>query len=282
MLRRARDLARRARTSSAARGEFALPLQPGLHDFFFDGLHWARLLRQAGARFRIEDGEVHVAIASLDVIVQTSEDLLILHEVFGRRVYDFALPAPVIVWDIGANVGFAALAFARREDVMAVYSFEPFPETAAQMRRNVALNPAAASKIVLEESAIGRREATVTATYSYAWKGHATLHGTPTLVAPDARPCTVRAIRASDALDRIRRQHRDVPLVAKIDCEGAEEEILLALAESSRLQAISAVMVEWHQGGPEPLRRLLAEQGFSTFLVAEDGSGGGMVYGHRA
>lgn len=282
MLRRARDLARRARTSSAARDEFALPLQVGVHDFFFEALHWARLLRQSGARFRVEDAEVHVEIGSLHVIAQTSEDLLILHEVFGRRVYDFALPAPAVVWDIGGNVGFAALACARRADVIAVHSFEPFPDTAAQMRRNVALNPAVAPKIVLEEYAIGREPATVTATYSYAWKGHATLHGAPTVVAADARPCDVRVIAASDAFDRIRRAHQGAPLVAKIDCEGAEGEILDALADTSRLQALSAVMIEWHRGGPDSLRKQLMSHGFSTFVVAEDGSGGGMVYGHRA
>lgn len=281
MLRRVRDLTRRVRVASAVREEFALPLERGAHDFFVEGLYWARLLRDAGARFRFADDELRVALGPLEVIAQTSEDLLILHEVFGRRVYDFALPAPAVVWDIGANVGFAALAFAQRADVIAVHSFEPFPRTAEQMRRNLALNAGVRAKILLEEVAIGRGTTTVTATYSYTWKGHATLHGTPTLVAPDAQVCAVSVIAASDALDGIRGQHPGQPIVAKIDCEGAEEEILHALAETSRLRVLSAVMIEWHRCGPEPLRTLLREHGFTTFVVADDGTGGGMVYGHR-
>jgi len=271
------------KTNSILLREFELAFPRHLL-FFADALPLARLLRSAGAHFTVVDGELRVRMSNVEVIAQSAEDFFILMEVFVHRCYQFAPPQPVVVWDIGMNVGFAALFFATQPNVIAVRSFEPFERTYRQAERNLGLNAAAASKIRTVCAGIGTSNDNVEASYSYEVKGHASTQSNGFGAYPDLPVTkeTIQLLAAADTLETIRAEFPDHPIVAKIDCEGAEYSIIESLAAANRLRNLAAVMIEWHHRGPEPLLELLNGCGFFAFAnsVEEDGSAG-MIYATR-
>lgn len=69
-----------------------------------------------------------------------------------------ALPQPPwngLVLDIGAHVGYHALAFAAMDPAARVVAFEPNPANTGRLRENLALNPALAARIEVQERALG-------------------------------------------------------------------------------------------------------------------------------
>jgi hypothetical protein len=111
------------------------------HAFFLKGLSFARALHnEAHARFRNEDGLILIQIGELSFEVRTFEELYILHEVFVEGVYNIKLPSPVVMVDIGANVGFSSVLFAQNPKVARVISFEPVELTYQHACRNLNIN----------------------------------------------------------------------------------------------------------------------------------------------
>jgi hypothetical protein len=71
--------------------------------------------------------------------------------------------------------------------------------------------------------------------------------------------------------------------VAKIDCEGAEYEIIDSLYHSGKLNAIEAIMMEWHRDGPDHLLRVLTNAGFTVLSCStSDVARQGMIYALRS
>ena len=61
-----------------------------------------------------------------------------------------------IVLDIGGNIGQTALMMAKKVgNTGHIYSFEPYPSTFQQMKKNLSLNPGISKKIQLENAALG-------------------------------------------------------------------------------------------------------------------------------
>ena len=83
---------------------------------------------------------------------------------------------------------------------------------------------------------------------------------------------------APSVLEEIAAAHPGTDLVAKIDCEGCEYEIVDALDQRDLLRALTAVMIEWHSHGAKP-PSALARNGFAVF--ADRSSAAGMLYAAR-
>jgi len=270
--------------------EFGLILSSKRHLFVGEALPLMRSLRaRVGAGFAVDgDGELHVSVNGLNLLAQTSEDIFILHEIFVDGVYQHWIDRPAVVWDIGGNVGFASLYFAQHPSVRAVVSFEPFRPTYQQALRNFALNPAVASRIDARACGVAAADRRELLDYHYQWKGHAGTAGTMAHVIESglaSRSACVReeiVVRSAAAvLDEIAAAHPGVDLVAKIDCEGAEYEIVDALGCDGRLRTLTAVMIEWHSRGSDPLALELARHGFAVFSRPEAAGHAGMLYAAR-
>jgi hypothetical protein len=67
-------------------------------------------------------------------------------------------------------------------------------------------------------------------------------------------------------------------LVAKIDCEGAEYQIIDALAEAGLLEKVDAFLIEWHGRGDAPIREKLLAAGHAVWPRAHPGANHGMIY----
>lgn len=158
-----------------------------------------------------------------------------------------------IVWDIGANVGLYAI-FAARVGAT-VYAFEPDPEFADHLRRNVELN---GQDISIHEFALADEEGTTTL-YTDGTTGRS-----PSLSGSDEeRGSATVDIRRGDALDL------PEPDVLKVDVEGAEQAVLCGLGE--RLAAPRTLFIELHpdmlpayDASVEEVRQILKDSGFET------------------
>lgn len=207
------------------------------------------------------------------VHISSGEEVFILREVLRDGAYNFGLRAEnIVVWDIGMNVGIASLYFAARPDVRAVLGFEPFRPTFEAAKENFALNPALSSKIRPYNCGIAGGHRVVSASYLSSWKGSVGVDGIRKDVLERVRlggdRVTVEKVElvgADCVLKSILEDYPGSSIVAKIDCEGSEYEIMRCLDESNLLGKLSVVMLEWHEHGPQELERILRKRGFSTF-----------------
>ena len=68
--------------------------------------------------------------------------------------------------------------------------------------------------------------------------------------------------------------------VAKIDCEGAEYEIVQRLDQTGLLTKINIYMIEWHVRGPEILQSIFIQNDYYVLCRPND-DGTGMMYAVR-
>lgn len=145
--------------------------------------------------------------------------------------------------DVGANVGSwtvlaSALCGAK------TLAIEADPQTAALLRRNIAVNNAAA-KVTIAQVAVSDHTGTITFT-----KGLDT---------------TNRLARAEDTeIQEVACQRLDDiapadPVMIKIDVEGAEESVVRGAAETLRRPTLLAAVIESYAG---PVEEMLAAAGF--------------------
>jgi FkbM family methyltransferase len=243
------------------------------------------LRSSAGAAFsRTAQGDVIADVGGLRVVVNADEVLFMLEAIFVEGEYDLEFRYPAVVWDIGMNRGVASLYFARRDNVVAIVGYEPFAPTYECARDNFALNPDLARKIRPHNHGIGIGYKTLRATYCAEWSGNMRVDELPEWLAREPglslEDLEISLLDAGETLDRILAEHPGVHVVAKIDCEGSEYEILEALHRSGRLASIKAVLVEWHLRGPAPLVDVLADAGF-TVLSRGALPDRGMIYAVR-
>ncbi len=268
------------------------PNSPDHETLFMGGLEEARALKRGGAQFRrLPDGKLRCTIDAVSVLVHTPQELSILRETFIDGGYDIRVPGPAVVWDIGMNVGFVSLYFASRGNIHVV-GYEPIESTYRDALENLELNPALRDAITAINSGVGGVDRTVMVDYCPDVRGSVGLRGAAgdpvlrrlALHAPvDARVWkeALHMENAVSVLESVRRMHPELPIIAKIDCEGAEYEILEALHRGGELQSLHAVVVEWHLDGPGLLRDLLIEAGFTVLSPGLTNNFWGKLYAVR-
>ena len=252
-------------------------------EFILGGFQDAVALGAVGARFfsSFEDGQeqVRVEVGGLIFIVETAEEIYILREIFVDGVYNFVAAEQVVVWDIGMNVGLASLYFAARPEVIRVVSYEPFAPTYRQAQKNISLNPEAARKITAVNMGVGDSERTLRVDYQYEIKGSIGIHGLPASAPRHGLMQEQLTLRpAAEIVDDLTAAYPNRDILAKIDCEGAEYEILRSLAAAQKLTHIRAYLIEWHVQGPDEILSLLNDAGFTTLSLLPHSSGTGMIY----
>jgi FkbM family methyltransferase len=267
--------------------ELNLVVTRSRHQFIIERLRYLLALRdRAGAAFSMnEGGELVVTMGQLRVIVRTRDNLGVLHEVFVEQIYNIRSAAPCVVWDIGMNVGYASLYFSMRPEVVAVYGYEPFPDTFAACLQNIALNPTAAAVITAVNAGVSDASTVVCREDSAQYQGRmSTLPERPSAVPRDTvmREEQVALEGATDILASIVEAHPGVDVYAKIDCEGSEYAILSSLLQARKLRSIKAFAIEWHDGDPGELTRQLTGAGFSSIEIHHPGGRYGSIYAFRA
>jgi FkbM family methyltransferase len=220
------------------------------------GFKW----KNSGNKFLQADfGQQTISIESL-------EEIFILTEVYLNNSYLINMKGPCHVIDIGANVGISCMYFASQEWVQSISAYEPLTPTFLKANENLAMNPSVNSKIQLFNFGLSDACKQVGVHYSREWKGSVGISTRSDSVerAPDLICEAISLKKSSEIFKNIILDHKGLPLVVKMDCEGSEYDILPELASAGIIQNVSAFLIEWHDGGSKVLEDILIENGFIT------------------
>src|SRR5919201_2161053 len=175
--------------------------------------------------------------------VRSFMDAWIVKEVYLDRDYErygVAIQPGWTVVDIGACLGGFAVFAARRAPGVCVYACEPAPESYRLLRQNLELN--GATNVVAYPLAVAGASGPLTL---YTFAGHAEQNSmTPTRSRGENKAVTVEGLALADLFERLAITHCDF---LKIDCEGAEFDILLN-APPELFGRIHHICMEYHDG----------------------------------
>jgi len=199
--------------------------------------------------------------------VESKEEFHILKEIFVNKDYNFLLDQKCIVIDIGANVGFSSLFFSQLENVQKIYAFEPVKDTYDLALLNFKQN--SINKVAeFNNFGLGNRERKENFLFNRQAKGNSGLRGTLSPGYKNNKKAELRTViikKASEIIKLILSNNKEYKVVLKMDCEGAEYEIMEDLQENNLLEKIDIIMVEWHDHGALNLEKQLVNNNFTIF-----------------
>ncbi|AOZ97320.1 FkbM family methyltransferase [Butyrivibrio hungatei] len=197
-------------------------------------------------------------------------------DVFKNEVYYFSLfkEAKYIVFDVGMNTGDSVIYFSYKTNVKKVYSWEPFRETYNFGLSNI--RDYANSKCIIECMNYGLGADTRDEKINYFRNFSTSMSSVYEITdlfqnqlgveMQDDSYCTcIKIKKSSEEIQAIMNANKGLSYILKLDCEGAEYEIMGDLFEQGLLQLFDAVMVEWHYKGSKNLEKYLIDSGFAIF-----------------
>jgi FkbM family methyltransferase len=175
--------------------------------------------------------------------VRNFMDAWIVKEVYLDRDYErygVAIQPGWTVVDIGACLGGFAVFAARRAPGVRVHAFEPAPESYRLLRQNLDLNQAA--NVTAHPLAVAAASGPLTL---YTFAHHAEQNSvTPTRSHSISTAVTVEGLTLSDLFEQLDIERCDF---LKVDCEGAEFDILLK-APPELFGRVRHICMEYHDG----------------------------------
>lgn len=203
-------------------------------------------------RFSLENP---VGNLTLNVRCNHGSDEFIFSEMFEHRYYDFKLPTPPpTILDLGANVGFASLFFAKKYPDADIACVEPMPENISVLTANLGVNGVRARVI---PKAISIEDGSVTMQRSEHDYGHK-ITGIAFGREMTGDTLTVPAITIPSLMSEM--GWKRIGLL-KVDVEGYEG--ILLRQKCDWLNYVDAICIECHEGfGEEDLRQISHNYGF--------------------
>jgi FkbM family methyltransferase len=200
----------------------------------------------------------------LKVYLESSEEFFIVKEVFVEKDYNLLSNENFVVFDIGMNIGISSLFFALNQKVTQIYSFEPVVTTYDQAIYNLKLNKAYSHKIEAFNFGLGGSSRVEKVLYNSQAKGNCGIRLESSLVIDkkDAKEIEINIKDVSAILPDLMAKHSGQPVVLKIDCEGAEYEIVQKLNDANLLKDVEMLLIEWHDKGAKLLEDLLIANNF--------------------
>lgn len=177
------------------------------------------------------------------IINAGTTEIRVIDEIWRLKVYDpllsFVTYGATVI-DIGANIGVFSIKAARQAKDVKVFSFEPFPRNFEMLKENIRINNLN-NFIFPARFAVSGREEDKTLYFRLHDSGGASFkrYG-------DQSELSSIIVRTTTLEDIFRDQRVTVCDFLKIDCEGAEEEILLT-APRPLFDKIRSLTIEWHQ-----------------------------------
>lgn len=158
---------------------------------------------------------------------------------------------PPVILDIGANVGAFVRWAVPRWPGCVIHCYEPFPTNFELLERTVATIGPEQSEIHINKLAVYDKDAKF---MLHVAKSNCGGHSFYNLGEQELGAVEVQAIHA---------QNLPKADVLKLDVEGSEMAILLALRDVGRLQEFKAIMLEYHSDiAGLAIKQLLTEKGF--------------------
>ncbi len=190
--------------------------------------------------FGYEDKTIKFYFDGLD---QLGNSGLLIKGAFFDKEYEKLDPTNEVVIDIGGNVGDTAIYFAL-EGARMVYMFEPYPYSCRIAAKNVALNNML-DKIQIINAACGGESKTITIDPNFRNDG-----------ASEIIQSTNGVQIKQYTLDDIIREFNITDYVLKIDCEGAEDQIIKNASDSALNMCKKFIMESTSPNREEIINRL--------------------------
>lgn len=246
-------------------------------DFLMRGKNFLMNLKANNATFESINNKLVIQIDGLKFSINSWEELLILNEVFIEGIYNYKSEDEFILFDIGMNVGITSLYFSKNEKCSAIFAFEPFSKTREFAKENFSLNHTS-SKIKVFDFGLGFPERKIKVNYNEEFKGSVGINGVAEYINVEDKDVFELEIR--DVAENILQNSIDnnKNIILKIDCEGAEYEIINRLKAQNVLSKISCLMIEWHVNGPNQIVDTLLSENFKIFSFNENSKTIGMIY----
>ena len=236
----------------------------------------ASFVRYAWWRLRGNRSDITIGLRDGTRLIVRSgtEDYWIASEIFFDHQYDppvaLDLAGMQTIVDVGANVGYSCLWFARVCPRARITAFEPLPDHVAQTRANLALN-----RLQHRVELVGAAASTAPGTLAVEPAG------AQTKVTSDRSPSSV-TVPAVDLFAALPPGRIDL---LKMDIEGGERPLLADTRFSTAAQRIGYVVVEWHDPAAgvqakQWCEHRLREAGFDVVEGADYGVAG-LIWGLR-
>jgi FkbM family methyltransferase len=173
-------------------------------------------------------------------VVATRMEVWTIKETCLDRDYERGAVRVVDGWtvvDVGAGLGDFTVRVARECPSSTVYAFEPLPESFERLRENVALN--GVSNVRAFPEAVAGRPGELAL---YSVTGLSGQHRTAAERSGSGASISVPATTLADVFERLSIPRCDF---LKIDCEGAEYDILLSTPDAT-LSKVTHIAMEYH------------------------------------
>jgi|SRR5688572_23250971 len=244
-----------------------------------DYKHAKRIVQNGKGQFFFDDQKcLRVRLSDVVFFVNHPDELFVLNEVFVQGDYNFKTTDNIIVIDIGLNIGATSLFFAKQENVRKVYSYELFPQTYKVGLSNLQVNDS--SKIVSFNFGLGKNNREMTIPYSPHSKARMGINGLPGIETyPDVINEIVTIKDVAEEISKIHQLEPEIKKVCKMDCEGAEFEILERLFQTDSIELIDVYIIEWHDQNTHDIEQEFLAHGFDIIKTVLECTG--LIYAFK-
>ena len=249
-----------------------------VHEVLFDYVELTRstdvqeiVIRPDGVCFSLGEDHIRLYAPAHEARVVPSEVMNFgQYEPQETRVMDCLAQDARSILDVGANIGYYAVRFAKKFPQTKVYAFEPLPTSYAYLQRNVAAN-GVGERVTCFNYGLSETSGTVDFFIAPAGGTNASLRNVAE--AQDAR----RVVGLTLTMDQWIQNHAVQPDFIKCDVEGAEL-LVLRGATQTLLQHKPIVFAEllrkWSKPfgyHPNDVLQLFAGLGYTCFAVGAAG-----------
>ncbi len=242
-------------------------------------------LGQKFDNLKIENHKDGFLVSFLDFAfyIESLEEFHILNEVFINDDYRFHTNSKSIVIDIGANIGISSMYFSKCNHIHKIYAFEPVERTFNHAKYNLELNNKIHKVEWIRNIGLGKDNRKESFLFNKNTKGNTGIRGVLSdSYANDANAerVEVQICDASLEIREILSKIDNEKVILKMDCEGAEYEILENIFNTKIIKQIDVILLEWHDKGSQIIEDILLKSGFDFF--AKDFSPvAGMIYAYK-
>ena len=237
-----------------------------------------KFLKSSNISFEKKSGENEVLSIQFNnknirLNVHNYDNLQVIEEIFINQLYDFRSQENYVVCDVGMNIAIASLYFASFDNVEKVYGYEPFLQTFERASENMALNTELAKKIIPFNYGLGDEAEWIEVPLpADGFLGGSTnaefIEELPEELKKGSVKVEIKKI--AQAIQEIKQKHPGCNIILKLDCEGAEYDILVELDKRNMINDIAVFMVEFHFKGKKTLVDILMRNNYFVMSPVND------------
>lgn len=245
------------------------------HDLIDD---YKDIFEKSGYHVARENGKIRIWNNAVTIEGDADNTLWTGAAVFCNDEYHFDINEDYVMFDIGFNLGMTSLHKAQDKRCVKIYAFEPFMPTFKLAQHNMDLNKDLAQKITAFDYGLGDKDETIDINYNPERPG--AMSSVKNLFNDCATIEKIHIKNTSNVLGPLFSKHKE-KIFLKIDCEGAEKQILPDLDASGLIKKVDVIVMEWHFEEPGWIVDLLCRNGFVVFRLNVVPNELGMIRAYR-